>query len=84
MTYKAVYSKLFLRKVKRLPSPVKERVIQEVKRILALPHRGKRLHGRLAGTRSQRVGKYRIVYEIVAQKNEVHFHTVDLRKRVYK
>lgn len=83
MTYKAVYSKMFLKKAKRLPGHVRKRAIREVKNILMFPQRGGHLHGSLAGTRSQRIGKYRIVYEVFIKRKEVHFHTVDLRKRVY-
>jgi mRNA-degrading endonuclease RelE of RelBE toxin-antitoxin system len=83
MAYKAVYSKLFLKKAKRLPNSIRGRISREVKQIMVLPQKGKHLHGRLAGTRSQRVGKYRIVYEVLINKKEVHFHTIDLRKKVY-
>ena len=39
--------------------------------------------GPLKGLWRVRIGKYRIIYEIVEREGIVVFHDVDLRKRIY-
>lgn len=84
MTYKARFSNEFLRKEKNLPHEVKKRLIATVKEILVSPYAGIQLHGPLKGLYKRRIGKYRIIYEVSHHQNLVIFHTVDLRKRIYK
>ena len=83
MPYKARFSRIFLKKEKRLPSEVKSRVVEALKETLVNPHVGVPLIGPLKGLWRVRVGKYRVIYEINKKENVVVFHDVDLRKRVY-
>jgi mRNA interferase RelE/StbE len=84
MPYQARFSRVFLKKVKKLPSETKVRVVQTIKQILIKPDNGIVLVGPLKGLWKARVGKYRILYEISQGENAVVFHDVDLRKEIYE
>ena len=64
MPYKARFSRIFLKKEKRLPSEVKSRVVEALKETLVNPHVGVALIGPLKGLWRVRVGKYRVLYEV--------------------
>jgi len=83
MPYKARFSRVFLKKEKRLPGDVKSRVVEALREALMDPHVGVPLIGPLKGLWRVRVGKYRVIYEINEKEKVVVFHDVDLRKRVY-
>lgn len=84
MTYKANFSKGFLKKHEKLPSDIKKRTIEIVKEILVRPYSGVMLVGPLKGLWKAKVGKYRLLYEISENEKTVIFHDVELRKKVYK
>jgi len=83
MPYKARFSRVFLKKEKKLPSDVEPRVVEALREILVNPYVGVPLVGSLKGLWRVRVGKYRLIYEIDEKERVVVFHDVDLRKRVY-
>ena len=76
--------KTFIRKMEKLPSNVRLRVIERLKEILLNPYIGIPLVGPLKGLWRVRIGKYRIIYEIKGREKIVIFHDVDLRKRIYR
>ena len=83
MPYKARFSRIFLKKEKRLPSDVKSRLVEVLREILVNPHVGVPLVDPLKGLWRVRIGKCRVLYEINEKEKIVVFHDVDLRKRVY-
>jgi mRNA interferase RelE/StbE len=83
MPYKARFSRIFLKKEKRLPSDIKPRLVEVLREILVNPNAGVPLVGPLKGLWRVRIGKYRVLYEINEKEKTVVFHDVDLRKRVY-
>jgi len=62
MSYKARFSRIFIKKEERLPGDVKPRVVEALREILMNPHVGVSLVGPLKGLWRVRVGKYRIIY----------------------
>lgn len=82
--YQAIFSNHFLKKEKKLKKEMRKRVIIAVKKILNEPYVGIPLVGDLMGVWKYRVGKYRLLYEIDEKDNNLSFHTIDLRKKVYK
>ncbi len=85
MSYNFRLSNTFLKKRKRLPDHIMNRLINVMKEILVNPHTsGVRLTGDLTGLWKKRIGKYRIMYEISENEKIVVFHTVDLRKKIYR
>ena len=84
MTYKARFSRTFLKKEKKLPKQIKDRIAEAVKQILTDPYRGVSLLGDLKGLWRHRVGDYRIICEINEREKVVTFHFVKLRKRAYR
>jgi len=84
MAYKARFSRTFLKKEKKMPKQIKDRIAEAVKQILIDPYRGVSLIGDLKGLWRHRVGEYRIIYEINEKEKLVTFHFVKLRKKVYQ
>jgi mRNA interferase RelE/StbE len=83
MPYKARFSRIFLKKEKRLPRDIRSRVVEALREILMNPHVGVPLVGPFKGLWRVRIGRYRVIYEIDEKEKIVVFHDVDLRKRVY-
>ncbi len=84
MVYKARLPNSFRKETRKLPENIKSKVIKEIKTILDDPYCGIALVGNLKGLWKRRIGKYRIVYQILNDKELVIFHSVDLRKKIYK
>ena len=84
MTYKAIFSKIFIKSVKRLNRGVKERVKKSIKEILKNPYSGIPLTHSLKGFWRKRIGKYRIIYKINEKDKEVFFIDFGLRKKIYE
>jgi mRNA interferase RelE/StbE len=61
---------------------LKKKVRASLKLIMADPAEGKPLRDELAGLRSFRVGKFRIIY--TAKKNIIEIVTVGPRERIYE
>ena len=84
-----IYSVCFTRTSKKqfesLPSKVKKEITKILEEEIAHnPLSGKPLHGTLKGLRSQRIGKLRIIYQII--KNELIIMVINLehRKKAYQ
>lgn len=84
MNYEAIFSKIFIKSVKRLDKDMKERVKKIVKEILKDPYSGVPLTHPLKGFWRKRIGKYRIIYKINEDEKEVLFIDFGLRKKIYK
>jgi mRNA interferase RelE/StbE len=61
---------------------LKRKVRAALKQILSNPNEGQSLKGELAGLRSFRVSRFRIIYRI--QKNHVELVAIGPRKRIYE
>ena len=83
MRYKVVFLNTFLKQFKKLPGNAKGRVKERVQQLATNPYLGLRLRGGLEGFWKDRVGAYRIIYEIDRSANKIIFYDVDLRKSVY-
>ena len=82
MTYTPKFSDRFLEDTKRLKGELKSHLEKAVKKVLENPLLGKPLRYSYKGLRSERVGKFRIVYEI--EWTLVIFHIFDHRGKVYR
>lgn len=79
---KLLFTKEFLRKLKRLDKQNQIRILKQIKVLETKPLSGKRLIGRLHGLFSYRVGEYRVIYEVAL--NKVIIRTVGHRRGVYE
>jgi len=79
---KLLFTREFLRKLKRLDRQTQIRILRQIKVLETKPVSGKRLIGRLHGLFSLRVGEYRVIYEVAP--NEVIIRTVGHRRSVYE
>jgi mRNA-degrading endonuclease RelE of RelBE toxin-antitoxin system len=77
-----LFTKEFLRKIKKLDRQAQIRILNSVKTLEELPYSGKRLTGRLKGLLSFRQGEYRTIYQV--KGNQVILRTVGHRKDVYE
>ncbi|OYT43516.1 MAG: type II toxin-antitoxin system mRNA interferase toxin, RelE/StbE family [Candidatus Aenigmarchaeota archaeon ex4484_56] len=85
MSYNFRITSTFIKKRKRLPKTIKKQIDKAMKELLCDPYSaGFELVGNLEGLWKKRVGKYRIIYEINEIEKVVIFHTVDLRKKIYR
>lgn len=77
-----VFSNRFFKSYGKCDSHIKSLLDKLVQKILSNPELGKPLRYNLAGTRAERLGKFRVIYE---QKGDfVIFHEFEHRKKVYK
>jgi len=83
LSYAVVFLDEFTKQFRRLPGNVKSRVRQRVVELSVDPYLGVRLVGELSAYWKDRVGKYRIIYQIDEAKKTIIMYDVDLRKRVY-
>jgi len=83
LSYAVIFLDEFTKQFRRLPDNVKARVRQRVIELADNPYLGIRLVGELSGYWKDRVGKYRIIYQIDEAKKVIIMYGVDLRKRVY-
>jgi len=80
--FKPKFTPTFLKETKKLKRDERKELEKVVLRILNNPTRGKPLRYSFKGCRSERVGRYRVIYEIM--KSIVVFHYFEHRKSVYK
>ena len=83
MSYAVIFLHEFTKQFRRLPNRLKLRVRQRVTELAENPYLGIRLVGELAGYWKDRVGKYRIIYQIDESRKAIIMYDVDLRKRIY-
>ena len=82
MSYTLVISPKLLKKLEKLDKAAKERIANVISEILENPEKFKPLRYELKGSRSARVGKWRIVYRIEGE--EVIILSIGHRKNVYE
>lgn len=73
-----------LNKVYHSDKALYQRFINAFKDIERFPEQGKRLHGKLSGLYSHRMGSYRIIYEVYHSKLLVIILDLGHRKDVYR
>jgi len=80
--YKLIFTREFLRRLRRLNRSTQVRVLREIKTLEINPFAGKRLRGRLSGLLSLRVGNYRIIYQV--SEEQIVIRTIGHRKTIYE
>jgi mRNA-degrading endonuclease RelE of RelBE toxin-antitoxin system len=83
LSYAVIFLKEFLKQFCRLPGNVKGPGRKRVVELSEDPYLGIRLVGDLSAYWKDRVGKYRIIYQIDEANKTIIMNDVDLRKRVY-
>jgi mRNA-degrading endonuclease RelE of RelBE toxin-antitoxin system len=76
---KLFLTKTFQKKFHKVPKDVQARIEEVLIEISKNPYAGKKLMGELEGEYSYRIGRYRIIYFVDAQKN-IWLETVSHRK----
>jgi len=79
--YKLIFTREFLRKLRRLNKSTQVRVLKKVK-ILEKVRLSEKLRGRLNGLLLLRVGNYRIIYQILGE--QIVIRKVGHCKTIYK
>lgn len=82
MKYSAVYSPQAIKGIKRVDHEMRKRLKIHVDDLCENPYRGKRLANR--SNYRDRVGSYRIVYDINRSEFQIIIHRIELRSKVYK
>ncbi len=78
----ARFSDEFQKRFRKFNKDAREKILKAVNRIKENPMKGKPLRYNLKGLFSERLEKYRIIYEI--EKNIIFFVTIRHRKEVYE
>jgi len=81
--YEAIFLNVFLKRFKKLPKDVKERIAKVTEELIENPYIGLKLRGEFADFWKIRVGKYRLIYRINEEEGKIIFFDIDLRKRAY-
>ena len=82
--YNVEYAKGVVKDLKKLSSPIRQKAIQIIEKVLALdPYVGRPLTGPYKGLWKYRVGDYRIVYTIEERRLVIFVLRVRHRKNVY-
>lgn len=63
---------------------VRDRIARALEALTVAPLEGKPLQGDMAGSRSCRVGDYRIVYQVLAKQQILGVLRIDHRREVYR
>jgi len=63
---------------------VRDRLAHALETLAVTPLEGKPLQGDMAGSRSYRVGDYRIVYQVLAKQQILGVLRIDHRREVYR
>jgi mRNA interferase RelE/StbE len=84
LSYRVLLSRQAEKFYKKLQRNVRGRVRKALIGLEDEPYVGKRLHGGLRGSYSLRVGKIRIVYNILEKDKAVYVIAIGPRKTIYK
>jgi addiction module RelE/StbE family toxin len=79
--FELIFTKEFLKRLKRLDRQTQIRILRELKILEDKPFAGKQSVGRLSGLKSFRINDYRIIYQVSEQT--IVIRTVGHRKKVY-
>jgi len=80
-SFELIFTREFLKKLKRLDRQTQIRILRELKILEAKPFASKQLVGRLSELKSFRAGDYRVIYQVYDRK--VIIRTIGHRKKVY-
>lgn len=83
-TYQIVFSPTAAKQLSKLTTHIAVRLANAIAKLAQDPKLGKQLKGELDDYRSYRVGEYRIVYFIRAQKVQVEIIRIGHRRDVYR
>ena len=84
MSYRVLLSSQASKFYKKLQKNVRVRVREVLVSLENEPYAGKCLHGDLKGNYSLRVGKLRIIYNIVEKDKTVYVVAIGLRRVIYR
>ena len=84
MTYKALFTRSFLREYRKLPKEARKRIEEAILEVVERPYSGTKLRGELTGYYRWRVGNYRIIYIINEKDKQVVFIDIGIRKSIYE
>ena len=82
--FKLLYTPEAKKRIKRLDPSLRKRLKVGLEAIAKDPGIGKRLTYHLGGKCSHRIGKYRIIYQVVPKENTVIILTLGHRQKVYE
>ncbi|MFO7962580.1 MAG: type II toxin-antitoxin system RelE/ParE family toxin [Desulfobacterales bacterium] len=82
--YRLLYSKTTRRLIAALHPEIKAIVRSRLDGLKKEPFTGKRLVRELAGYRSLRAGRYRIIYKVNEAKKAIEVHYVGHRRDIYE
>ena len=84
MTYSVRIKESAARELRNLPRNERCRIRQAIDDLKENPFSGSPLHGTLRGLRRQRVGNYRIIYEIERAELLVYVIRISHRREAYR
>ena len=84
MTYESEFTPTFLKLLRKLDKPIKNRVLQAVDEVLKDPRKGSQLVFAKQVCFKWRIGDFRMIYTIDEKRVIVTFIAVDHRSGVYK
>lgn len=84
MTYRVRIKESAAKSLKKLPEPDRLRLLQAIDRLAVEPHAGGVLKGEFAGLRRLRVGRFRIIYEVVSGEMTILVVRVAHRREAYR
>lgn len=76
------FTPTFLKETRKMKGEVRKELEKSILKIVNDPKRGKPLHYLFHGCRSERIGMFRIIYEIV--EDTIVFHYFEHRKTIYR
>lgn len=82
--FRLLYSETTRRQISRLSPEIKSIVRSRIDKIRSEPHTGKQLVRELAGYRSLRASRFRIIYKVNEENETVEIHFVGHRKDIYE
>ncbi len=82
--YRLLYSETSRRQIGKLNPNIKTVIRSKLDRLQIAPYTGKRLERELAGYRSLRAKRFRIIYKLDEEKKIIEIHYVGHRKDIYE
>lgn len=84
MSYSVKIKASAAKTLRKLPKPIRLRLVEAIDRLAAEPHAGSILKGELSGLRRLRVGEYRLIYEVIRDQLIILVVRVGHRREVYR
>lgn len=84
MSYSLKIKSSAAKSLHRIARPDRDRLVEAIDRLRTTPHAGGVLKGEFSGLRRLRVGKYRIIYEVIERELIVLVVRVSHRRDVYR